>query len=266
MAPKSTPTPTKFAVAAILQEIGQLLEVKGVDRFRARAYRNAARSLADFPGDLIALAAQNRLTEIKGIGAALATQVKEILVTGRSPFLERLRSELPPGAIELSRILSLKKLEKLHKALGIRNLAELKSAIDTGKISEVPGFGKKSAEQLLAAIERYENRGERLLLLHAQRLSRRILEHLKPGAEIRDIEVPGAVRRWKETVGTLRIVASTPRAPARLVERFLQLPSITEIEERTATTCMVRLVEDARVAFTAVVLGEYAVTLHRETG
>src|SRR5882762_5642247 len=199
---KMKPSPSKtnkFTVAATLQEIGQLLEAKGVDQFRARAYRNAARSIADFPGDLSTLAGQDRLTEIKGIGSALAAQVKEILTTGRSPFLERLRNELPPGVIELSRILSLKKIEKLYNALGIRSLGELKAAIEANRVRAVPGFGAKSEQQLAVAIARYENRGERLLLLHALRLGQRILEHMKICSEVSDIEVAGAVRRWKET-------------------------------------------------------------------
>ena len=97
MPPKNPSANDKFKVVAILSEIGQLLEVKGFDKFRARAYRNAARYVADYPGDLTKLAAQNRLTEIKGIGAALAGQIKEILSSGRSPYLEKLRAELPAG-------------------------------------------------------------------------------------------------------------------------------------------------------------------------
>src|SRR5258706_6409015 len=97
--------PDKFAIAAALLEIGQLLEARGGDQFRGRAYRNAARSIADFSGDLATLARQDRLTEIKGIGSALAAQIKEILASGKSPYLERLRTELPPGVVELSRII-----------------------------------------------------------------------------------------------------------------------------------------------------------------
>src|SRR6266700_993274 len=263
---KSTPGTNKFEVAASLQEIGQLLEAKGVDHFRARAYRNAARSIADFSGDLGALGTQDRLTEIKGIGLALAAQVKEILATGRSSFLERLRAELPPGVIELSRILNLKKIEKLHKELGIGSLPELKAAIQSGKVRTVPGFGVKSEQQLLAAIERYENRGERILLLHASRMGRRILSHMELCPDVRNIEVAGAIRRWKETVGTIRIIASCARAPARLIDHFLRLPSITEIEARTKTACIVRLAEDMRVSFTVVLTAQYPVALHHETG
>ncbi|MCU1266412.1 MAG: polymerase lambda [Acidobacteria bacterium] len=256
----------KFKIAATFLEIGQLLEARGRDQFRARAYRNAARSLAEYPGDLGGLAEQDRLTEIKGIGSAIAAQVKEIFTTGRSSYLERLRAELPPGVIELSRILSLKKIEKLHQALGIRSLADLKAAIAAGRVSEVPGFGAKSEEQLLAAITRYENRGERILLLHASRLGRRILGYMKTCAEVRDIEVAGAIRRWKETVGTIRIVAESKRAPALLVEHFLQFPSITDVNERSESACLVTLAENVRVSFTAVPLKQYAVALHHETG
>jgi DNA polymerase (family X) len=266
MPQKTPPATNKFAIAAIFQEIAQLLEVRGVDQFRARAYRNAARSIGDFAGDLKVLSAQSRLTEIKGIGAALATQITEILTTGRSPYLERLRSEVPPGAIELARLLSLKKIEKLHQALGISSLADLKDAIAAGRVADVPGFGKKSEEQLKTAIERYENRGERMLLLHARRLGQRILAYMESAPELREIEVAGAVRRWKETVGTIRIVAAARRSPAQLLEHFLQLPSITDIEERTETTAVVRLAENARVSFTAVSPSGYPVALHRETG
>ena len=266
MVRKSSPSTNKFAVAAALQEIGQLLEAKGVDRFRARAYRNAARSIADFSGDLGALASQDRLTEIKGVGSALAAQVKELYQTGRSSFLERLRTELPPGVIELARILSLKKIEKLHKTLGIRSLAELKAAIESGQVREVSGFGVKSEQQLLAAIARYENRGERTLLLHASRMGQRILNHMEINPELADIEVAGAIRRCKETVGNIRIVARARSAPSRLIEHFLRLPSITVIEERTKTACTVRLAEDMRVSLTAVLPRQYGVALHHETG
>jgi DNA polymerase (family 10) len=266
MPPKNPSANDKFKVVAILSEIGQLLEVKGFDKFRARAYRNAARYVADYPGDLTKLAAQNRLTEIKGIGAALAGQIKEILSSGRSPYLEKLRAELPAGSIELSKIISLKKLEKLQSTLGITNLEQLKAAIDQDRISEVPGFGKKSAQQLLAAIERYENRGQRLLLLHARRLAEQILLHIQSSAEAREAEVVGAIRRWKETVGTIRIVASARRAPDQLLKHFLELPSITAVEEQTGNSCVVRLIENVRVTFTAVSSAEFAVAVHNETG
>ena len=266
MSSKSTSVPTKSTVASILQEIGQLLETKGREPFRARAYRNAARSIAAFPGDLPKLAAQNRLTEIKGVGANLAIQITEILATGHSPYLEQLRSEVPPGAVELTRILSLKKLEKLHQVLGISSLEDLKKAIAEGKLSEVPGFGEKTTQQLSAAIDRYENRSERLLLLHARRVAQQLVEHVQASSELKEIEVAGAIRRWKETVGTIRIVGCARRNPQRLVEHFLQWPGITTIEEKTKTSCVVKLIEDARVVFTAVVPAEFAVTLHRETG
>jgi len=257
---------SKFAVAATLQEIGQLLDVKGTDRFRPRAYRNAARAIADFPGDLASLATQNRLTEIKGIGNTLAIQVKEILETGRSRFLERLRSELPPGAIELSRIVSLKKLQALHETLGIRSLDDLKEAIEEDRIQEVPGFGKKAAQQLRTAIERYENRGQRILLLYARRLSDRILEFVNGSDDVVEAATAGSVRRWQDTVGTIRIVAAARKDPKTLVEHFLQLPSIIEVQERTDSSCLVQLAEDVRVAFVAVTRDEFAIALHRETG
>jgi DNA polymerase (family X) len=256
----------KFGVAAALQEIGQLLELKGADRFRARAYGRASRAVADFAGDLDVLVKQNRLTEIKGIGSALAAQVAEIYVTGRSSFLERLRAELPSGVIELSRVLSLKKIEKLHEALGIRNITELKAASEAGKVRKVPGFGLKSEQKILEEIEAYESRGERILLLHALRMGQRILDYMQTTKDLAGIELAGSVRRWKETVSTIRVVAGARRDHSTVLDHFLRFPLITNIEKQTDSGCSVRLTDNMRVSFTVVPIGQYPLALYHETG
>jgi DNA polymerase (family X) len=256
----------KFAVAAVLQEIGQLLEASGVDPYRARAYRNAARSISEFAGDLGALAKQQRLSQIKGIGAGLAAQVNEILTTGRSSMLEKLRGDLPPGVTELTDILSLKKIEKLHAALGVRGLADLKAAIAKGRVREVPGFGVKSEQQLLASIARHEGRGERVLLVDAWRVGQRILSHMKAAPNLAAIEIGGAIRRWKETVGTIRVVACARRAPDKIVEHFLRWPQITGIENQTKTSCLVKLPDGMTASFVVVLPPRYGIALHHETG
>src|SRR5438132_12926041 len=140
MSVKQTNSPNKFTVAAALQETGVLLALSGAESFRARAYTRAAQSVADLSEDLGTLVAQQRLTEIKGVGRTLAAQIRELYTTGRSAFLDELRTKMPPGVIELSRILSLKKITALHDALGITNIADLRAAAETGRVRNVRGF------------------------------------------------------------------------------------------------------------------------------
>ena len=258
--------PTRFTVAAVLQEIGLLLELQGGERFRANAYARAARALVDLSEDLATLIKQNRLTEIKGVGQGLAAQIRELYTTGHSPLLAQLRAELPPGAIELSRVLSLKQIEQLHQAIGITSVADLRAAGQSGKIRNVPGFGSKAEQKILEAIDRDHNPDERVLLLPASRTGQRITEHMRTSATLNQIDFAGSVRRSQETVGTLRLIAGAAQNPAALIEHFLRLPLIADVEQRNRSSCIVRLVDGLRVSFTAVLAKEYAVALHHETG
>ena len=258
----------KFAIAAALQETGTLLEIKGGnDYFKARAYKAGARSVAELGTDIGELVRQRRLTEIKGVGNALAAQIAELYNTGKSSFLETLKEELPAGIIELSQVpgLNLKKIEKLHQAVGITSVADLRAACAAGKVRELKGFGAKTEQKILESIDKFENRSERLLLLHASRIADRIIEYLRPSPGLINIEVAGAVRRWKETVGTIRLVAGS-RQPAALIDYFRRYPLITKVEAATRTTCVVRLAEGAKVELTVARPAEYMMTLFQATG
>jgi len=133
----------RFAVAAALREIALLLEVKGSNPYRARAYARGAAAVEALAGDLGTLVAEERLTEVPGLGSALAAQIAELHRTGRSPMLERLRADLPPGILDLIRVpnLSVERIAALHRALGVRSVAELKAAAEAGKVRGVKGFG-----------------------------------------------------------------------------------------------------------------------------
>src|SRR5216683_1360768 len=120
----------KFAIAAALQEIGTLLELKGGEYFKARAYKLGARSVAELTQDLGKLIKEQRLTFVKGIGYALAKQIEELYTTGESSFLNELRAQFPTGIVELSKVrgLNIQKVERLHRELGISTVAELSAA------------------------------------------------------------------------------------------------------------------------------------------
>jgi len=261
----ATETPTRFTIAAALGETGRLLELQGGEPFRARAYATAARALANSSEDLGMLVETNRLTQIKGIGQGLAAQIRELYTTGNSPLLEQLRAELPQGVIELSRVLSLKKIKELHQALGISSIDQLRAAAQSGKIRNVVGFGLKAEQKILQAIEQDQNRDERVGLLQASRIGRQIAEFMRTSASLEEIDIAGSVRRSRETVGTLRLVAAA-RNPSALIEHFLRLPLITEVLEQTNSTCTVKLVDGLQVSFTAVLAKEYPLALHYATG
>ena len=258
----------KFAIAAALQETGALLEIKGGnDYFKARAYKAGARAVAELAADIGELVRQRRLTEIKGVGNALAAQIAELYNTGSSSFLEKLKQELPAGIIELSQVpgLNLKKIEQLHQALDIANVADLKAACEAGKIRELKGFGAKTEQKILESIDKYENRSGRIHIHHALRIANRIIEYMQTAPGLTNIDAAGSLRRWKETVGIVRLVAAGAR-PASLITHFLRYPLITKSESQTKSVCTVRLAEGAKVELTAVRPGEYTAAFFNATG
>ncbi|MEK6324917.1 MAG: DNA polymerase/3'-5' exonuclease PolX [Acidobacteriota bacterium] len=258
----------KFAVAAALQEIGLLLRLKTADQFRSRAYAKAAQAVAEVDSDFPKLVKQKRLTEIKGIGQSLAGVIEELYSTGRSSLLDRLRAEQPPGALELSRIpgLTLKKIKKLNETLGISSIDQLKAAIEAGKLREATGFGAKTESALLEQISRYENRDNRILLIHALRIGEKIIDHMRASSDLVHIDLAGSPRRWKETVSTIRITASSSRKAETLVSHFLQFPLIAQIEHQKTSAATVRLIEGLKVFFSVAAPSEYWNLLHHETG
>ena len=176
MTPSPPATADRLAVAAALREIGLLLEVKGGNPYRARAYKRGASAVEALAADLTKLVAEDRLTQVPGIGAALAAQIAELHRTGRSSMLERLRAELPPGILDLVRVpnLSVERVAALHRALGIRSVAELKAAAEAGRVREVKGFGEKTEKKILDGIAELEARGQTLLLHEALQIQQHL--------------------------------------------------------------------------------------------
>jgi DNA polymerase (family 10) len=257
----------KYAIAAALQEIGTLLELKGGQYFKARAYKLGARSVAELPEDLGKLIKENRLTFVKGIGYALAKQIEELYTTGQSPLLNSLRAELPPGIVELSNVrgLNARKIDLLHQALGISTIEELKAAAEAGKLRNIKGFGAKTEQRILEAIEGSEKREQRVHIHHALRAGERILEYLKTSRAFIKGEFGGSLRRWQETVSQVVIVASAKK-PKALVDHFRRFPMVVRIEEETAGRVVAVLSEGFRATLLAVKPEEFPVALLNATG
>lgn len=261
----------KFAIAAALQEISALLELKGgVNRFKARAYQTGARAVAAIAGDIGRALSENRLTSVPGIGNALASQIRQLHLTGTSSVLDKLKQEFPPGIIELSRVpgLSTTKVAKLHEALGVTSIAELQAAAAAGKVRNVPGFGAKTEQGLLEAIadhERDHKKEKRLHLHHAERIADQTMDYLRTSKDLIDLSVAGSLRRGQETVGTIRLVASS-KNPAAVVNHLLRFPLIIKVTEKSDSSCRVDLAEEATVALKAVQPNQFALALFWETG
>jgi DNA polymerase (family 10) len=261
------PIKDKFAIAAALQEIGTLLDLKGGQYFKARAYKLGARSIAEVTEDLGRLIKENRLTFVKGIGYALAKQIEQLYITGESAMLNELRGQMPPGMVELSKVrgLNVKKVERLHEALGITTIDELKAAAEGGKLREIKGFTAKTESRILEAINGSRNRQQRIHIHHALRAAERIIEYLQSSRVLIHAEAAGALRRWQETVAEVVIVAST-KNPKSLIGHFLDFPMIVRSEPPAGDRLLVTLSEGFTATLIAVKPAEFPVALLNATG
>ena len=146
---------TKEQIAEVFESIAQMLELKGENVFKIRAYTNAARALEIYTGDLTAAVGEGRLDEIAGVGKAIADKITELVATGQLAFFERLKAEFPPGIFEMFEVQGLgpKKIKALWEKLGIITIADLEKGCTDGRIADLAGFGKKTAANILLAIQ-----------------------------------------------------------------------------------------------------------------
>ena len=261
------PLKDKFAIAAALQEIGALLDLKGGQYFKARAYKAGARAVSELSEDIGKLIKQNRLTFVKGIGFALAKQIEQLYGTGESSMLNELRAQLPAGIIELSRVpgLSIQKVEKLQSELGIKSVEDLRAACEAGKLRDIKGFTAKTEQKILEAIAGHEKREQFIHIHHAWRMSEQIIEYLETARGLIKAEAAGATRRWKETVSRIVVVAAA-KNPQTVIEHFVQFPPVIRTEKKTRNECSVVLSEGSKATLIVVNPEEFGLALWHATG
>jgi DNA polymerase (family X) len=257
----------RITIAAALRELGMLLSLKGENRFKIRAYERGAEALEALEEDLGTLVEQDRLTEISGIGQSLAGVIRELWQTGTSPQLERLRTEIPRGIVELSKLEGIgeAKIQALYEGLGIDTLEKLKEALDAGRVRELRGFGKKSEERIRTAIERYEHGVDRLLLADALVIGSRLLRHLRADPFTIDAEIAGELRRWHEVIDRIDLVAASTD-PEKTAARFSKHPEVIRVELLRGGEASTRLAGGARAKLSAVSPERYPVELVAATG
>jgi DNA polymerase (family X) len=257
--------PDRFAVSRALREIAALMQAEGTNPFKVRAYERGARAIEALSEDLEALVKDGRLMTVPGIGAALASTISELVRTGTSAQLERLRQRLPPGVIEMGQVMSLAKIGALNRALGIASLSDLEAAARAGRIRDVKGFGARTEQKILEDLERLRQRGEETLLHEATREGDALLAHLRASPEVARAELGGALRRRRETVDRLVAVVSTA-APDKAIAHASALPIAAATLESGEDRVLLRLAEGLNAEVHAVPPARFALVWHRLTG
>jgi len=257
----------KSAVTDILEEIAVLLELKGENPFKARAYTNAARALDNFEGDLAQLVAENRLGELPGIGEALQQKITELVTTGHLKYYEDLRASVPEGLLAMMDIPALgpKKIKVLHEKLGIVNVAELEAACQAHRVRELPGFGAKTEEKLLAGIAQARDYSAQFLYAEAWAQAEEIREALRDHEDVLQLSVAGSLRRGREVVKDLDFVASS-RRPEEVMDYFVSLPWVKQVTNHGTTKSSVLLKNGMSADLRVVSDKEFPYALHHFTG
>jgi len=258
---------TREDLAETLEEIALLLELKGENPFKIRAYRAGADTVRQYPGDIVDLARRDDLAGIKGIGDALRQKLHELASTGRLGFHEKLRGEFPESLFELFRIQGLgsKKVKALYESLGVDSVASLRSACESGAVAGLPGFGERSAEKLLEAISFREQNAERFRLGEVAAPVSMILDSLKSHPDCLRAEVAGSYRRARETVHDIDFLVASSN-PGAIMEHFVSGPWVARLIARGNTKASVNLEGGLQCDLRVVSNAEFACALAYFTG
>ncbi len=234
---------TNAEIAAVFDEIADILEFQGENPFRVRAYRNAARTVGEMAESLEHLVAQGAdLTQLPGIGKDLAEKIKTLVETGRLEQLDKLRAQVPESVLQLMHIPGLgpRKAAALYKQLGITNLEQLRRACQEHRVQKLRGFGAKTEEAILRGLQVAEVASKRILWAEADQFAQEIKAHLAQVPGVEQLEVAGSYRRGKETVGDLDVLVVAEDSDP-VMDRFAQYHAVAEVLLRGETKMSVRL-------------------------
>jgi DNA polymerase (family 10) len=257
----------KEAIADTLEKIATLLELKGENPFKIRAYTNAARSLETWGGNSAALADEETLARIPGIGKGIALVIKELVETGSSKFYEQIRGEFPPTILELFTLsgLGAKKIKALHEQLQVSSIADLKAACESDRVATLAGFGKTTQEKLCRAIaDRVKHAGSFQLGAIAAE-AETLQDDLRALDDALHVCIAGSYRRRKEIVRDLDFIVAT-NAPDVVTEAFVAHPLVESVILRGTTKTSVRLRSGIQCDLRVVTNAEYPFALNYFTG
>jgi DNA polymerase (family 10) len=255
-------------IARALEEVADLLEIKGANPFRIRAYRNAAQVIEGHGTPLRKLVAEGAdLTEIPAVGKDIARYVGELVSDGELSLRSELARDIPLSLIELTRLpgVGAKRTKKLWEELDVTTLDELEAAALAGEVERLPGFGKKTQDKILSSIERYRRRQGRIKLGDADQHVEPLLEYLKEDKNVERLDVAGSYRRRRETVGDIDILVVATDAQA-VMERFIGYADIRKIQSTGDTRSSVVLRSGLQVDLRVVLPQSHGAALVYFTG
>lgn len=236
---------TNVEIARVFQRIAGILAIQGANPFRIRAYERAAVTIEGLPEDLTdayARGGERALREIPGIGEDLSQKITELLRTGRLRFLRELTRKVPAGLLDVMDVEGMgpKRTAYVWRRFGVRTLRDLERLCRSGKLGQQRGWGEQSVRNILQAIDMLRRFGARMPLGKALPLAESLVHTLERSALCDRVEIAGSLRRRKETIGDIDILA-TSEHPSRVIDRFCSLPLVSRVIAKGPTKANVLL-------------------------
>jgi len=257
-------------ITAMLEQLADLLEIEGANRFRVRAYRNAAREVANLPREVADMLAEGKnLAVLPAIGDDLAGKIAEIVRSGHLSLLQEVSARTPPGLSEIVALPGIgpKRARLLHDGLGVKDLADLSAKIKSGRLAGLPGIGKTTVSKILQAIQERQKAQPRFKLFDAELYAEPMRNYLAQLAGVEQAVIAGSYRRRKETVGDVDIlVTGEAKHGAEIISRFTQYPDAERVVASGATRSTVILRNGLQVDLRFVASRSYGAALHYFTG
>ena len=235
-------------VSTIFREIAKILEIKGDNPFRIRAYERAAQNIEGLTGNIESFIKEDRLRQIPGIGRDIESKIKEYVQAGKIKVYEDLKKSIPGGLLDLLKIPSVgpKTTKLLYEKLKIKNILDLETAIKKNKLQGIFGIKEKTIENILKGIELLKRGKERMTLAQAMQVADEFVSALKKLPEAKTVSVAGSLRRQKETVRDIDILVIS-RKPQKVMQIFTTLPNVANILAKGETKASVRIKDDVQV-------------------
>jgi len=235
-------------ISQIFRDIAKILEIKGENPFRIRAYEKAAQNIEGLTDDITVYIKEDRLTDIPGIGKDLSEKIKEFISTGRIKAYEALKKTVPEGILDLLKIPSIgpKTARLLYEQLKINNVDDLEKAIKQGRLKGIFGIKEKTIENISKGIELFKKGRERMTLAQAIQVADEFINNLKKIGGVKKITPAGSLRRQKETVRDIDILIIS-ESPKKIMDAFVRVPSVKEILAKGQTKASVRTKDDVQV-------------------
>jgi DNA polymerase (family 10) len=255
-------------IATMFDHVADLLEIQGANRFRIRAYRNAANTIRDQGSNVADMLRDGEdLSELPDIGKDLAGKIKEIVETGHMALLDEIAEEIPEALVEVTAIPGIgpKRARALFESLDIRSLDDLKSAAEDGKIADIDGFGPKTQAKIKDELAKGDITEHRLRLAIVEDFAKPLLDYVQELDGVEKAEIAGSYRRRKETVGDLDILA-TAEDGKPVIDRFTEYDEVDEVVSQGKTRSTVRLRSGLQVDLRVVPDISFGAAMHYFTG